>query len=396
MARHSVPGDRLRPAQLGRAVIYVLVAALSVSLLVAFGYGWKNYRDAEAGLKKLKITSLGTGPKSGSTQAPVHDTHGKSQNILITGLDDRSGLTAAQIKAYHTGSDISLSTDSIMVVHVPADGSKATLVSIPRDTYVTIPGYQSAKINAAYADGYTYTTGTDAQKRAGGADELVKTVKLLTGVTIDHFVEVGFSGFVNISNAIQGVQVNLCHAVDDSYSGLQLSAGVHTIQGVQALEFVRQRHGLPGGDLDRETRQRYFLGAAFRKIESVGVLLSPSKLSGLIKAVDSAIYVDSGFSLQSLAIQMSNLSSGNILGRSIPTLGAATINGSDVIQADPAQVQAFMQKTFYPQPKAPTSSPSTAGSSGSPGASGSSGSSASSSAQASTSVAPVLKKSCIN
>ena len=388
MARHSVPGDRLRPAQVGRAIVYLLVAALSLSILVAFGYGWKNYRALDSGLKKLKITSLGTA-KNAKPTTPEQKFQGSAQNILITGLDDRAGLTAAQIRAYHTGDDVSLSTDSIMIVHVPADGSKATLVSIPRDTWVTIPGYQSAKINAAYADGYTYTAGTDAQKRAAGADELVKTVKLLTNITIDHFVEVGFGGFVNIADAINGIQVNLCHSVNDSYSGFDMSAGVHTLNGIQALEFVRQRHGLPGGDLDRETRQRYFLGAAFHKIESVGVLLNPGKLSALIKAVDSAIYVDSGFSLQSLAIQMSNLSSGNIVGRSIPTNGSETIEGQDAISVDPAAVQAFMQKTFYPAPSTSTSSSSS-------GPANPSGSAGSTSATSSSAVAPVLKKSCIN
>ena len=138
-------------------------------------------------------------------------------------------MTAAEAKALHTGRTTgSLSTDTMMIVHIPADGSKATLISLPRDSYVDIPGYGKNKLNSAYAQAYNDASGDDDAKRAAGANVLIKTVTNLTGLTIDHYVQVGLLGFYRISNAIGGVTVNLCNAVDDSYSGLQLSPPAST------------------------------------------------------------------------------------------------------------------------------------------------------------------------
>ena len=153
----------------------------------------------------------------------------------------------------------SISTDTMMIVHVPANGSKATLISLPRDSYVDIPGYQKYKLNAAYPDAYAATPGSLAAKRTAGAAELVKTVQQLTGLTIDHFVQVDLLGFYRISNAIGGVPVNMCAAVKEANSGIDLHKGLNVIEGKQALAFVRQRYGFPNGlgDLDRVQRQRY-------------------------------------------------------------------------------------------------------------------------------------------
>ena len=195
-----------------------------------------------------------------------------------------------------------------MLVHVPADGSRATLISIPRDSYVDIPGHPSNKINAAYADGYYFSDahGAEAQQ-AAGASTLVATVKKLTGVTIDHYVQVGFAGFVDIVRAIGDIPIDLCKSVDDTHahnvadgetggSGFKMSAGHHDLTPQQALEFVRQRHNIPGpvtDDLGRELRQRYFLSQAFKRILSANVLLNPVKLHDLINAVDGAFTFDS-------------------------------------------------------------------------------------------------------
>ncbi len=215
------------------------------------------------------------------------------------------------------------------------------------------------KLNAAYPDGYLNTKGSRSAKIAGGANLLIQTIEDLTGLNIDHFVEVSLLGFVTISDAVGGVQVNLCQSVNDTVahnrsvgltggSGLVLSKGVHTIKGVQALEFVRQREGLQGGDVARTARQRYFLTAAFRKVASAGALLNISKLRGLIAAVDKSIYVDQSMNMLDLAKQMSNLSANNIHGEAIPTdhyadvqIGGYTVNVGIVV---PSQVKAFVQK----------------------------------------------------
>ena len=395
-ARHGIPGDRLHLRQIAKMTTAVIAALLSVSILVAFGWGWKNYRDLNAGLHTFKLNSLNQAPttsKGGGTQA-VHK-NGQDQNILIVGLDDRSGLTAAQQKELHTGSAASDSTDSIMIVHVPANGTKATLISIPRETYVDIPGYKKNLINAAYADAkYDGPSGTLDQREGAGFDLLVKTVENLTGVSINHFVAIGFSGFVKIADAINGVEVNLCYAQNDPYSGLHISAGEHRLVGAQALAFVRQRHNITGGqgDLTRVERQRYFLASAFNQIASLGVLTSPTKISNLISAIKSSIFVDSdNFSLVDLAEQLADLTAGNIIGHTIPTEGdVTTIEGQDGLAADPAKVAA--QVAEWLNPPAATSTPSASAS----GSGTSSGSSTSPSSTPSTSSSAALSKGCIH
>ena len=332
--RHHVvpaPGQWLSGA---RWAVRVVATVVSVALLLGFGYGWYNYRNLNNNLRRLQI----------ATKPLHHDIDGAAQNVLVVGNDDRSNMTDAEAAALHTGKDGgSLATDTMMIVHVPANGAQATLISLPRDSYVAIPGYGMNKLNSAYADAYTNSSGSADQKRAAGASLLVQTVENLTGLSIDHFVEVNLLGFYRISNAIGGVTVNLCNAVNDRYSGLHLSAGPHIIQGLTALEFVRQRHGLPNGDIDRTARQRYFLTAAFRKIASAGILLNPSRLSSLIQAVDSSLYVDSNFDILSFAKQVSGLKADNIRGQAIPFVRYDTVNGIGSVEiVDPAQVRQFV------------------------------------------------------
>ena len=345
-----------------------LAALLSVSLLLLLGYAWADFRDFNNGLRRLHIAT-GRRPAGVSGVRGVSgDIDGQDEDILVVGNTDRSTLSAAQQHELKVGSDASLATDTMMIVHVPANGAKADLISLPRDSYVNIPGYGMDKLNAAYVLGYINTKGSLDAKRAAGANLLIKTVSDLTGLTIDHFVSVSMIGFVDISNAIGGVSVNLCHAVDDTVahnraigsdggSGLVLSAGRHTIHGVTALEFVRQRHGLPNGDLDRTARQRYFIIQAFHKIASAGVLLDPSQLHSLIAAVDNAIYVDSGLDLTTLALQMSALDPANITSKAIPFVRLDTVDVGSVEIVDPAQVHAFVANLIHPVAPTPKPSP---------------------------------------
>ena len=394
-SRHSVPGDRVDLRHVLRASVAVLTVLLSVSILVAFGYGWKKYGDLNSNIPKFKISALGQAPAPAKGANPVKQKNGSSQNILIVGLDTREGLTQQQVQQYHTGNDVSDSTDSIMVVHVPADGSKATLISVPREVYVDIPGYKQNLINAAYADGKDVGgTGTLKQREAEGFNLLVQTVSQLTGLTINHFVAVGFAGFVNIANAIHGVEVNLCYAQNDPYSGLDVPAGPQRLSGAEALAFVRQRHNINGGDssdLTRAQRQRYFLAAAFKQVESIGVLTSPSRLDALISAIDGSFYIDDTLNLVSLAEQMADLTTGNIIGHAIPTQGdVTTIEGQDGLAVDPATVQAQIQQWLNP----PTPAPSSSSSSSKAGSSGASSSGSPSPASSSASAA--LTPGCIH
>jgi LCP family protein required for cell wall assembly len=335
--------------------VRVVSAVVSMSLLVVVGYAWKNVHDLNAGLQTLPIPALarptsgasaGPGATTGSTDP---DIDGKDQNILIIGNDDRTDMTDKEVRDLGTGRDGgSINTDTMIVVHVPADGSKATLISLPRDSYVDIPGYQKSKLNAAYPDGWRYGVKDGASERArkaAGANELVLTIDQLTGLHIDHFVQIDLIGFYRISKAIGRISVNLCNATSDpTGSHFVGKKGKQWVVGKTALEFVRQRDNLPHFDLDRTARQRYFLAAAFRSIESARILLNPGALHNLIKAVDSSIYVDTnGFSIEKFAVQLSNLDANHIVGTSIPTAGTGTVDGAgSVLYVDPAKVKTFV------------------------------------------------------
>jgi LCP family protein required for cell wall assembly len=214
------------------------------------------------------------------------------------------------------------------------------------------------RLNSAYASAYAAAKGGTDVKRAAGANLLIRTITNLTGLTIDHFVQVDLIGFYRISNALGGVTVNLCHAVNDpDFSHLVMSAGKHPIQGVEALEFVRQRHGLDNGDIDRTARQRYFLTAAFRQVATAGTLLNSRRLAALVSAVDKSIYVDRTFSLSSLIEQMSNLSANNITGNSIPYERYATVDVGSVLIVNPTRVKVFVNNLIEGRSPATATTP---------------------------------------
>jgi LCP family protein required for cell wall assembly len=325
----------------------LLAALLSAGLLLLSGWVWLTYRNIDSGVHRLKVAV--NAPPSGKD-----DLDGSDQNILLVGIDDRTNMTPKQIHQLKVGSDGgSMATDTMMILHVPADGSKATLISLPRDSYVNIPGHGMNKLNSAFTAGYNAAGGTPDQKRTAGADLLLETITNLTGLTINHYVQISFMGFYDISTAIGGVPINLCHNVNDTVaynrsigsdggSGFHMSAGHHTISGVSALEFVRQRHNLPNGDLDRVRRQQYFLTAAFRKVASVGILF---KLNSLGNALKKDVYMDPGLHLTDLARQMENLNASNIIGKTIPfeRFDDNTPVGSVEI-VNPARVQKFVRK----------------------------------------------------
>jgi len=201
-----------------------------------------------------------------AAEQPTADTSGK--NILVVGSDKRSDLTAAERKRLGTGNAAGQRTDSIMLMHLPASG-EPTLVSLPRDSYVSIPGHNKNKINAAFA--------------FGGPTLLVKTVENATGLHVDGYVEVGFGGFVDVVDSVGGVDMCLDKAMKDKDAHVNLKAGCQTLDGTQALGFVRARHSQAKGDLDRVDHQRQLLAAIIKKAASPATLL-PWKYYGLLSA----------------------------------------------------------------------------------------------------------------
>jgi LCP family protein required for cell wall assembly len=307
----------------------LVAGLLSVTVLAVSGWTWYLYHDFKGNVGRVDAIGDST----------VADNDGRDENILLVGSDDRSTATPAELKELGTEEDPGKNTDTMILLHVPANGQKATAVSFPRDSYVNIPGFGKNKLNSAYADG-AYGSGGKADPDRGRR-LLVQTISELSKVRIDHYVEVDLLGFYRITKAIGGVEVCLNAAAKDHFSGIDLPAGKQTIQGKQALAFVRQRHGLPRGDLDRIARQQYFLAATFRKIKSAGVIANPVKLKRLVDAVGTSLRMDTGLDPLQLARQVRGLADGNLEFKTVPNKGSTTIDGKSVVLLDDAALPAF-------------------------------------------------------
>jgi LCP family protein required for cell wall assembly len=308
------------------------VVGVVVLLVATGGYAFYNYQRFVSGVTTIDAIDTPVGD----------DFDGTAQNILLVGDDHRpDGATDAELAQLGTEADGGgTNTDSMMVLHIPADGSSATLISFPRDSWVDIPGFGKNKLNSAFSLG----GGNDDP--TGGAKLLITTIQNMTGLTIDHYVRVSMLGFYNIADALGPIDVCLNNAVNDPYSTVDLPAGVSTLNAQQALAFVRQRHGLPNGDLDRQVRQQYFLSVEARKILSAGTLLNPFKLGEVLDAVSGALETDSGLNFIDLATQMKGLSADNITTATIPILGTPTIyvggTAVSIVEVDTAAMPAFI------------------------------------------------------
>ncbi|QKW19812.1 LCP family protein [Kitasatospora sp. NA04385] len=227
---------------------------------------------------------------------PGRPAAGKGTNWLIVGSDSRAGLTDADEQDLHTGSAEGKRSDSMMILHIGDNGN--TLMSIPRDSWVQIPAHQDTsgsgktvpaatrKINAAFA--------------AGGGRLLVQTVETNMNLRIDHYAEIGFAGFVGLVDAVGGVEMNIEQPVKDKDSGLDLQAGTQTLNGKQALAFVRQRHQMADQDLGRMRNQQKFLGALAKQAASPSTLLNPFTFYPLVSAGLDTVIVDDDAGLTDL------------------------------------------------------------------------------------------------
>ena len=258
-----------QPGRQGRRIALVIGTVVAVLTAgVAGTYFWLDGKlNRDVTLPVTSLTSAGT-------------------NWLITGSDSRAGLSRAEIDAMHVGFDEgTLNSDSIMLLHMGS--GRPVLISIPRDSYVEIPGHGWNKMNAALA--------------YGGASLLIQTVENATGLKIDHYMGIGFGGLVAVVNKIGGVPICLKTAINDSYSGVHLSAGCHNLNGDQALAFVRDRHSFTTEDLQRIQDQRAFLSALLKKATSPGVYLNPFTALPFGSTAASSMSVDTGTSLLDLA-----------------------------------------------------------------------------------------------
>ena len=341
-----------RKGRLART-LSVLAAVLSFAVLASAIGGYVLVKRYDGNINRLPDLALG--------QNRPADAPRDAQNVLIVGSDSRGDLKAGEGTQGRGDTFVSgQRSDTVILAHLYGNADTAQLVSFPRDSWVTIPAYVKAgkqvaaresKLNSAFFE--------------GGPALLIDTIEGLTGLSIDRYMQVDFDGFQTIVNRLDGVEVCLTEAAKEKDSGIDLQAGRQTIKGGQALAFVRQRKGLPNGDIDRIRRQQQFIGGIVRKVLSAGTLANPLRLNGVIDAATEALKVDDATSfgdLQDLALRFRGFSSGGVIFSTVPIADQnAKRQRQDVVLLDDAKLTPFfdgMRRDIAPQ--TPDAAPSTA------------------------------------
>lgn len=222
---------------------------------------------------------------------------GHGMNVLLVGTDGREKITEAERQKYRLGGAPCHCTDTVMIVHISEDRERASVVSLPRDSYAMTPAHTDqttgkphhghpVKLNAAYAE--------------GGPNLTVRTVENMTHVKIDHYLEVDFTSFMKTVDVLGGVKICTADPLKDSYTGLDLPAGTHTLMGGEALQYVRSRHIDGAADLGRMKRQQRFMAALIDRATSSGILLNPMKFRDITRAVLGSVRADKGFGTDEL------------------------------------------------------------------------------------------------
>ncbi|MFI6657843.1 LCP family protein [Streptomyces sp. NPDC050523] len=276
------PAGRKKPRWAMRAA-----TTLSVVVLASAGIGHAVVTSLDAGIARVDpFKDMKNRPQAG---------HG--MNVLLVGTDGRDRISDAERHRYHLGGAPCHCTDTIMIVHISEDRERASVVSLPRDSYAMTPAHvdertgrripaHPIKINAAYAE--------------GGPNLTVQTVEDMTHVKIDHYLEVDFTSFMRTVDVLGGVQICTATPLKDSYTGLDLPAGTHRLTGGQALQYVRARHVDGASDLGRMKRQQRFLAALVERATSSGILLNPMKFRDVTRAVLGSVRADKGFGTDEL------------------------------------------------------------------------------------------------
>jgi LCP family protein required for cell wall assembly len=336
----------------------VLLAFLSVAVLAAAGFGWVLQQQ----LRSETVTSDAL-----TRVTPIPE--GQPFTALLVGLDARTDaagkpLPPRLLDALHAGPDEGqLHTDTMILLRVPGrSGGPATAISIPRDSYVPIVGERGKhKINSAYRRGVEEAeeslaalrvTGPELDRRAreAGRQKLIGSVENLTGVTVDHFAEINLAGFVELTEALGGVPVCLNNPVRDSYSGVNLPAGRQSVSGAGALAFVRQRHGLDGGDLDRIARQQAFAAGLARSLQGGGGLADTRRLNQLASIISRHVVLDRSWDLDEAIGQLRRFTGADLVFRTIPTgrVDLQTPVDGVAIEIDQPAVRAFVASVLDP------------------------------------------------
>ncbi|MHA7649139.1 LCP family protein [Mycobacterium sp. ML4] len=351
----------MMPAQSVARVTRVVCTALTLVIVIGTGVAWSNVRSFEDGIFHMSAASLGHGGDDGAI------------DILLVGLDSRTDahgnpLTAEELATLRAGDEEATNTDTIILVRIPNNGKSATAISIPRDSYVSAPGLGKTKINGVYGQtreikrtslvqagasaAEAATAGTQA-----GREALIRTVADLTGVTVDHYAEIGLLGFALIADALGGVEVCLKDAVFEPLSGADFPAGRQRLNGPQALSFVRQRHELARGDLDRVVRQQAVMASLAHRVISGKTLSSPTTLKRLEQAVQRSVVLSEGWNIMDFVQQVSKLTGGNVAFATIPVLDGAGWSDDgmqSVVRVDPHAVQEWVGGLLHEQDQGKT------------------------------------------
>jgi LCP family protein required for cell wall assembly len=343
-------------------VVRAVATTLALAIVLGTGVAWSNVRSFEDGIFHMWAPSLGQGGDDGAI------------DILLVGLDSRTDahgnpLSAQELATLRaTDDEPATNTDTIILIRIPNNGKSATAISIPRDSYVQAAGLGKTKINGVYGQtreakraslvqaGASATEAATAGTQAG-REALIKTVADLTGVTVDHYAEIGLLGFALITEALGGVEVCLKDAVYEPLSGADFPAGRQKLNGPQALSFVRQRHELPRGDLDRVVRQQAVMASLAHQVISGKTLSSPTTVKRLEAAVQRSVVISSGWDVMDFVQQLSKLAGGKVAFATIPVLDGAGWSDDgmqSVVRVDPHQVQDWVASLLNDQAQGKT------------------------------------------
>ncbi|SDK25755.1 cell envelope-related function transcriptional attenuator common domain-containing protein [Nonomuraea maritima] len=263
----------------------VIAGLLSTGVLVATGVVWATPR--QIGTVDAGVTAVARG----------------AENILLVGVDKRDDLTREQQNRLKLGRESGQRTDTMMVVHLSEDHKKVTVVSLPRDTWTTVPGKGEHKINSAY--------------QFGGPRLAKETVEAATGLQINRYIEVNILGFIDVVDSLGGITVCTPVPINDAKIKLQLAAGTHQLDGVQALYYARTR-ATARSDLDRIDRQQQVISALLNRALSADTLANPAKLTAFVNSTLSTVKVDPDDGLVGLATQLRDVSLGDVTFADVP------------------------------------------------------------------------------
>lgn len=321
---------------------------VAVALMVAAGVGWATYQDIDEGVRRSNAI------------APDAPRSEHAVNILVMGLTTRLDLNGdplpdavlAQLQAGESDRG-GYNANTLMLLHIPNDGSQATALSVPRDNFVDLYGIPGSPVKGKIKEAYGRAKIAEETKlRAGGLPDKheleflgreagrraqIQTVSTFLDVPIDHIAEVSLAGFYYLAGALNGIEVCVNNATSDPMSGANLVAGRQVLNASQALAFVRQRHGLKNGDLDRTRRQQAFIAAVMHRIRTQGAATLP----GLVDVAKQNVVVDDRVELLDFAMRMSNVTGGRMTYLTLPIEDTQTVDGESINIVDPHKIRAM-------------------------------------------------------